>query len=68
MDDPSSGGFVRVPSNVTNAHVLMPDNTWRLRWELKDGETPREFGGCAQLGSGQLIPMEGVRVPEPQKE
>lgn len=61
------GGLVEVPGNVTNAHVLMPDHTWRLRWELQDDDAPRDVDGhgSAILGTGQIIPREGVRIAKP---
>jgi hypothetical protein len=64
-DDPCSGGFVEVPSNVGAAHVLLITNEWRLRAELTDTDVIRDFGGCAQLGSGQLVPIETARLSAP---
>ena len=58
IDDPiECGGYFRAPSGVDHRHVWTIAGTWRPILEVTDINHIKNIGGCAMLGSGQLVPL-----------
>ena len=65
--DKFSGGHVEAPGTSCDAaFVMTKEGAWRLRWLVKP-EDVQEWGGCALLGTGQMVPLDSVAIPEPRR-
>jgi hypothetical protein len=62
-----NGGLVDVPSGVDHRYVAIDNDEYGFKWklisELDVGDDIMDYGGCALLGSGQVVPIESLLFP-----